>query len=86
MFLSDLRATINPRLKFIRVHNLPNNLVQITKLNDFFTVVANNIFYTSNNVTHEIEDPDDSTKTISIEDKQVLVLADQTLRVSYNIE
>lgn len=52
----------------------------------FFTVVANNIFYTSNNVTREIKDPDDSTKTISIEDEQVLVLADQTLRVSYNIE
>lgn len=86
MFLSDLKATINPRIKFIRVYNLPNNLVQITKLNDFFTIVTNNIFYTSNDVTREIEDPDDSTKTISIEDEQVLVLADQTLRVSYNIK
>lgn len=35
MYISDLKATINPRLKFIRVYNLPSNLVQITKLNDF---------------------------------------------------
>lgn len=83
MYISDLKATINPRLKFIRVYNLPSDLVQITELNDFFTVVANNIFYTSNDVTREIEDPNDSTKTISIKDEQVLVLADQTLRVSY---
>lgn len=85
MYISDLKATINPRIKFIRVYNLPNTLVQIIELNDFFTIIANTIFYTSDDVTREIEDPNDSTKTISIEDEQVLVLADQTLRVSYRI-